>query len=114
MNKSRIEKFKILALSYKLLEIDLKQLREFTDMVESFLKDEREQFKAWAKETTQEMSEPEAEEFLESHINDYWRLDIDYPNILRKGIFVTTYSLLENMLVKLCKSRVRNPGILYL
>ncbi len=85
------------------VEIELDELRQCLEVMESYLESRLGHFEKWVEEQASELAQEERREFYDFHSDEYWELCEAFPTILRSSLFVACYSLLEHELTSLCR-----------
>lgn len=83
--------------------IDLENIREHCDLMESSLKKELKDFRKRVDEQAEKLSSEEKTEFYEWYSDDYWKLTDVFPNIQRNSMLIMAFSFFENKLKSICK-----------
>jgi len=94
-----------------LVQMDLRHLREYAELGEQHLLDEKDDFQKEVDDAASSISEEDKQDYYDFRSDDYWKLADVFPNILRTSLFVTTYSLFEHRLNRLCQDYQRERGL---
>ncbi len=96
---------------YTLLEFELIHLKEYSETSEEHLIEEKQRFQDSIDEMAEKLSDEDKEDCYDFHSDEYWRLSEISPRIFRNSLLLTTYSLLEHRLMRLCLSYQRERKI---
>jgi hypothetical protein len=87
----------------QLVQSEIEQLRGYAHALEGALEDEKRRLQKQSEEQASKMTEVERMDFYEWVSDDFYRLGETFPKILRYSLFVHTYSLLENTLLRIAE-----------
>jgi len=85
------------------VQMELEELRRYTHTLEGALEAERRRLEKDSEERASKMTEEERRDFYEWASDDFYRLGETFPRILRYSLFVNTYSLLEQTLLRIAE-----------
>lgn len=94
-----------LSLNQFLIESEVNKYTNFADLIETFLKDEKNRF---VKAIPEGLTDEELEEYWDYYGDTYFELDRDLPSVLRYSVFTQAYSFLEHALLNYCKDALKD------
>jgi len=81
-----------------MINIDLDNLKEYANTLEDLLEQKERSFSIQIEQEAHTFTEDQREEFYEFHADTHWQIAEVFPDILRKSLFTTCYSYLEDSL----------------
>jgi hypothetical protein len=88
-----------------LVRYDIEALRGVIDLAERQLKEENKRLEKRLSQELKKLGDEEARQFaVEWYADDFVRLDEVYPNLQRRGLFLTVMSMLEANLLRTCQT----------
>ena len=82
--------------------IDLRNVSEYLDEIHDALEERISNFQKRVDAEARRLDQEAREEFYDWNSDTYWKLSDVFPTTLRHSVFVTSYSLLEHTLLRLC------------
>lgn len=79
---------------------ELEQIRDYIDENEKYIRDSLQNLQQKENETRKKCTEKKLIEYYNS--KEYYRLTKSFPNLLRKSVIVTLYSMLDSILNSIC------------
>jgi len=87
-----------------LIDIHLDNLREFIDTVHWHLQQDKVEFKKEIATRAKALTPSQRDELYDFYHDDYWLLNEEFPNILWNSVLISTYSVVDFELSRLCQS----------
>jgi hypothetical protein len=94
-----------------LINFELKTIQDYINVVEIFINNELTNTQKEFKQRARGLTKDEISDLYESYVEYIEYLGENFPNILRKSLFVFSYSFLEDSLNRLCLILQRAQGI---
>lgn len=91
--------------------LEARQLQDCAEAVEEALAHRCASFEEWLDVQVRQMPDKDAHGFLEQHHEQFMRLSEQFPETIRRSLFVTGFSHLEHALNQLCSTLQASMGL---